>query len=152
MNAWRFTNKHCAELKEDGHEIVSHGALHVNARNYILKNGYNNYLSKEIDASILAMRTEKFEPTSFAYPFGAKFLLTDYLLLKKFNVLRGVADLRGKEDITSRPEIYYNFNHDRTLSALSIDQSSGLTKKMVRQGINRAKETKQEQYKQKNRF
>jgi peptidoglycan/xylan/chitin deacetylase (PgdA/CDA1 family) len=125
-------------LQDDGHEIGSHGMLHVSSESYINENSYEAYLKNEIDPAISAMNNAGFHPRSFAYPYGAKYWFTDLLLSKKFKVLRGVTAMNAEKDITRINEIYYAFNNDRTLSAMGIDVNSGLTKKIFRDGIRRA--------------
>lgn len=126
------------ELQKEGHEIGSHGALHTNAEVYIKENSYEEYLKNEIQQNILSMNKNGFYPTSFAYPYGAKYWFTDFLLLKRFKVLRGVASMNAEKDITSINEIYYSFNNDHALSALGLDGNSGITKDVIKKGIRRA--------------
>lgn len=131
------------ELENDGHEIGSHGALHVISENYISTYSYNQYLKNEIEANSASMRSQGFVPKSFAYPYGAKYWFTDILLLDKFEVLRGVANLNDEHDITSIDEIFYDFDDDRTLNAISIDQNSRLTKGMIQKAMKRASDNKE---------
>jgi len=131
------------ELEKDGHEIGSHGALHINARDYILSHSYGEYIRNEVDPGISAMRKAGFEPKSFAYPFGTRFLFTDFLLSRKFKVLRGVAGITPGQDITSIDEVYYDFDNDRTVFALGIDQNAGVSAEMILQAMKRAKDKKE---------
>lgn len=131
------------ELEKEGHEIGSHGALHVISENYIKAYSYNQYLKNEIEASIASMRSQGFEPKAFAYPYGAKYWFTDILLLDKFEVLRGVASIDDEHDITSIDEIFYDFDDDRTLNAISMDQNSRLTKDMIQKAMKRASDNKE---------
>src|SRR5688572_11158013 len=59
------------QLENEGHEIGSHGALHVISENYIKENSYSEYIKNEIDANSLAMKKNGFVPKSFSYPYGA---------------------------------------------------------------------------------
>jgi len=126
------------ELENEGHEIGSHGALHVISENYIKENSYEEYIKNEINANSLAMKKNGFFPKSFAYPYGAKYWFTDMLLLKKFKILRGVGTINNKRDLTLIDDIYYSFDGDRTLAAIGIDQGVGLTKEMIKNAIKRA--------------
>ncbi|HEX5169943.1 MAG TPA: polysaccharide deacetylase family protein [Cyclobacteriaceae bacterium] len=126
------------DLEKEGHEIGSHGALHVVSEYYIKEKSYNEYIENEIDASISAMKKNGFTPKSFAYPYGAKFWFTDLILLSKFEVLRGVEPINNERDLTLIDNIYYTFNGDRTLSAIGIDQGSGVAKEMISKAIRRA--------------
>ena len=126
------------ELETEGHEIGSHGALHVISENYIKENSYEEYIKNEINANSLAMKKNGFFPKSFAYPYGAKYWFTDMLLLRKFKILRGVGTLNNERDLTLIDDIYYSFDGDRTLAAIGIDQGVGLTKEMIKNAIKRA--------------
>ena len=88
------------QLENEGHEIGSHGALHVLSENYIRENSYDEYIKNEIDANIFAMKKHGFDPKSFAYPYGAKYWFTDMMLLKKFKILRGVETINNERDLT----------------------------------------------------
>lgn len=126
------------ELAMDGHEIGSHGALHVMSEKYIKENSYKRYLRDEIRSSISSMKEAGFEPLSFAYPYGSKYWFTDFLLLKDFRILRGVTGLNRQKDLTLLDDIYFDFDDDRTVSAIGIDRGSGLTEIMIRQAMQRA--------------
>jgi len=126
------------ELEKEGHEIGSHGALHVVSEYYIKEKTYKEYIEHEIDASIFCMKKNGFAPRSFAYPYGAKYWFTDMILLKKFRVIRGVEPINIEKDLTLIDDIYYTYNGDRTLSSAGIDISNGLTKQMIVKAIKRA--------------
>jgi peptidoglycan/xylan/chitin deacetylase (PgdA/CDA1 family) len=129
-------------IEARGHEIGSHGALHVNAETYIKEHGYDEYLQKEVDRSIDEMNLHGFDPVTFAYPYGAKYWFTDFLLLQRFNRVRSVSAI-GADDITTLDDIYYNFDGDDKLSAVGIDVNSGLTREMVRRAAGRASNRKE---------
>ncbi|HTF19214.1 MAG TPA: polysaccharide deacetylase family protein [Chryseolinea sp.] len=125
-------------LAERGHEIASHGARHVNAETYIKEHGYRAWLDNEVDHSINVMKLAGFDPVTFAYPYGAKYWFTDFLLLQRFNCVRSVAVLGADADIASLDDVFYNFDNDDKLLALGIDVNSGLTRQMVRKAIERS--------------
>lgn len=131
------------ELQKEGHEIGSHGALHLLSESFIKENSYNEYIKKEIEASILTMKKNGFTPKSFAYPYGAKYWFTDMILMNKFDVLRGVERINAEKDLSLIDNIYYSFDGDRTLSAIGIDQNSGLTKDMIQKALKRASDNKE---------
>src|SRR5690606_27526294 len=62
----------------------------------------------------------------------------DFLLLKKFRILRGVASVR-KSDLTKSNAIYYSFDGDRTVSATSFDTNSDITLDMIKKALQRCK-------------
>ncbi|HEX8060073.1 MAG TPA: polysaccharide deacetylase family protein [Cyclobacteriaceae bacterium] len=113
-------------LHNDGHEIGSHGAMHVFSETYIKQNSYEEYLENEIDNNIATLKANGFNATSFAYPYGSKYWLTDLLLLKRFNVLRGVAPI--SEPIQKIDDIFYDFDNDQTLFALGFDEGVTIDK------------------------
>jgi peptidoglycan/xylan/chitin deacetylase (PgdA/CDA1 family) len=131
------------ELENEGHEVGSHGALHVLSEYYIKEHSYNEYIENEIEASISAMRKSGFKPRAFSYPYGAKYWFTDMILLRKFEVLRGVEPINNEKDLTLIDDIYYSYDGDRTLSSIGIDKNNGLTREMLSKAINRALNNKE---------
>jgi peptidoglycan-N-acetylglucosamine deacetylase len=126
------------ELEKEGHEIGSHGALHAVSEYYIKEKTYKEYIENEIDASISSLKKNGFIPKSFAYPYGAKYWFTDMILLKKFEILRGVEPINSEKDLSLIDNIYYTYNGDQTLSSIGIDKNNGLTKEMIDKAIKRA--------------
>lgn len=130
------------ELQDRGHEIGSHGAMHVNAEVFIKQYGYQRYLDEEIDRGVGIMKEMGFSPVSFAYPYGAKYWFTDFLLLRRFRAVRSVAAPHRMEDIRSADEIFFGFKGNK-MSALSIDVNGGLTKSKVIEALDRAAERRE---------
>jgi len=60
-----------AILAADGHELDAHSIDHVNAVEYVTANGLDAYLDNEVLPSIQIMVAAGYNPTSFAFPFGA---------------------------------------------------------------------------------
>ena len=114
--------------------------MHVLSEHYIKENGYRRYLKDEIDSGLKTMNALGFSCTSFAYPYGAKFWCTDLILSSKFDYLRGVVPLNKEKDLTTIDEIFYSFNKVKSLYAISFDSNSGISNKMLKEGISRAKE------------
>ncbi len=125
-------------LQSDGHEIGFHGTKHVLAEYYIKENSYWDYLDKEINSGMRTMDSLGFSCIAFAYPYGAKFWFTDFLLSRKFNFLRGVSPLNEERDISKMDEIYYSFNDKKVLSALGFDSNSGITQCMIDDALGRS--------------
>jgi peptidoglycan/xylan/chitin deacetylase (PgdA/CDA1 family) len=125
------------ELKAKGHEIGSHGAMHVISEHYIQEHGYRKYLENEIDQSVSSMETQGLKPTSFAYPYGAKYWFTDYLLLKRFKVVRGVTSMQMNADIATIDEIYLS-DRDNDVSALGFDHGTNLKPNDLKRAFDRA--------------
>jgi len=125
-------------LQQDGHEIGLHGAMHVLSEHYIKEHSMSDYLKQEIVAGINAMNKAGFYPTSFAYPYSAKYWGTDRELLNYFYVLRSEVPFKKDQDITSIDEIYYPFEGDRLIYSISLDMASGLSPTAVESGMKRA--------------
>lgn len=126
------------ELQLDGHEIGFHGALHVVSEYYIKDHSIDKYLNDEIAAGIRSMRESQFYPTSFAYPYSAKYWGTDSELLKYFYVIRSEKPLKegGKPD--ELDEVYYDFKGQRLVYALSLE--GRLTTDQLSAALSRAKD------------
>jgi peptidoglycan-N-acetylglucosamine deacetylase len=124
-------------LRNQGHEIGSHGALHVISEHYIKANGYKQYLADEVDSNTLAMTNAGFAPTSFAYPYGAKYWFTDYLLLKRFSAIRGVAANPKDGRLDQFDDIFVSAAADE-FDAVSFDYGSDLAVKDLRRAMARA--------------
>jgi peptidoglycan-N-acetylglucosamine deacetylase len=125
-------------LQADGHEIGFHGTRHALSEYYIKENSYSDYLDKEINSGMIAMNSLGFNCVSFAYPYGAKYWFTDFLLSRKFEFLMGVSQLNEGKDISKMDEIYYSFDDIKVLSALGFDNNSGVTKRMIDVALERA--------------
>lgn len=131
------------DLQNDGHEIASHGALHIQAERYIKMHSYKDYIAHEIEPSIVSMKKAGFDPVSFAYPYGSKYWFTDYLLLKKFKITRGVSSLRSQSSLKDVDDIFYNFNGSRKLSAIELDGTTKLSTEGVIGAMDRAIQRKE---------
>ncbi|MEQ8476232.1 polysaccharide deacetylase family protein [Fulvivirga sp.] len=130
-------------LENDGHEIGFHGNMHELSEYYIKENSYSDYLKNEIDEGMRKMDSLGFDCVSFAYPYGAKYWFTDFLLLKQFKFLRGVAPLNKEKDISKIDEVYYKFDDDRTLSAIGFDKISEVTPGMINTALERSIENQE---------
>ncbi len=128
-------------LQQDGHEIGFHGARHFLSEHYIKKYSMDQYLQEEIVKGLKVMADSGFRPTSFAYPYSAKYWFTDKELLNYFYVLRSSLPLT--EDITKMNDIYYPFDGGRLITAISIDKGKGLNKELLAKAMTRAKEKKE---------
>jgi len=85
------------------------------------------------------MATHDLEPTAFAYPYGAKYWFTDFLLLKRFKVLRGVATKPGESTIIEVDEMFASEGQN-VFSALGFDYGTRLTIEQVKEAIHKAVE------------
>ena len=131
------------QLEQDGHEIGFHGNMHISPRQYIKEYSYADYMDNEINKGMRTMDSLGFNCVSFAYPYGAEYWFTDFLLLKKFDLLRDISSLKGEKDLTKMDGIYYSFNGDRTLSAIGIDVISGVNESMINKALQRAVNNKE---------
>jgi peptidoglycan/xylan/chitin deacetylase (PgdA/CDA1 family) len=78
------------ELATDGHAIEYHSTHHLNAEDFVEANGIDRYLAEDIFPDLQKMRDAGFDPTSYAYPFGARTSETDDALLQHFKMLRAI--------------------------------------------------------------
>ncbi|MEQ5876701.1 polysaccharide deacetylase family protein [Pseudoalteromonas sp. NFXS39] len=85
-------------LQGYGVEIGHHGALHVNAVDYISKYGIQQWEQNELLGQLNSMKVEGFYPEAFAYPYGAFSNESDEVLSKHFKFIR---------KFDSRPNIKY---------------------------------------------
>src|SRR5439155_3191160 len=79
------------DLAADGHDIAAHTVLHLNAPLYVEDHGVAAYLDDEALPSIDVLRSDGFDVTSFAYPFGARTGELDDALLEHIPIVRSVA-------------------------------------------------------------
>jgi peptidoglycan-N-acetylglucosamine deacetylase len=124
-------------LQNDGHEIGFHGANHLLSEYYIKDHSLKEYIEKEIVAGINTMNDSGSYPTSFAYPFSAKYWGTDKELLKYFYVVRSEALNTKNSNITEIEDAYYKFDGSRILNALSIDRRNKVDASSLRNAITR---------------
>lgn len=130
-------------LVNDGHEIASHGAKHVNAVNYVNENGIDTYVKQEIVPSIKSLQKLGFTPVTFAYPYGANNKTIDRELLKYFYLLRGDSwKMQGKE-INQLDKIFYSYDGRRVINGLGIDSNSEVTLNDLESGFQRANSNKE---------
>lgn len=106
------------DLKNYGHEIGGHGLNHLNATSFISENGTSQYLSQEIYPMVSLMSENNLEPTSFAYPYGARNGSIDEVLLNEFKILRGTC--YGNQNPTAQ-NCYYN--KSRVVFGLGLDKN-----------------------------
>jgi peptidoglycan-N-acetylglucosamine deacetylase len=126
------------KLANDGHEIASHGARHVNAINSVEENSLEAYVQQEIVPSIKSLQELGFSPVTFAYPYGANSKTIDHELLKYFYLLRGDSWKVHGKDINELDKIYYSYNGRRVINGLGIDKNSGVTLQDLEEGFKRA--------------
>lgn len=130
-------------LQQDGHEIAFHGARHVLSEYYIKEHSLEDYLNTEILAGIKSMQAAGFYPTTFAYPYSAKYWGTDRELLKYFYVLRSEEPLRDKTDASTIDACYYENTGERLVYAITIDRNANLKAKGWEKALNRAWQNKE---------
>lgn len=127
------------DLKQDGHEIGCHGFRHLNAVQYIAKHSVEEYIQKEINPAIKNMKDKGFEPTSFAYPYGARSETLDSVLLEYFDVIRGTAYVNKDQNIKSLNKVYLDNKNESIVYAVSIDNITGKEVTTILDGLKRAK-------------
>lgn len=78
------------DLAADGHAIEYHSTNHLNAEEFAASNGVDRYIDEDILPDLQRMRAAGFDPTSFAYPFGARTPATDAAVLQHFRLARAI--------------------------------------------------------------
>ena len=131
------------QLEKAGFEIGFHGYHHKSAEHYIRKHSYKEYMETEIYPGIQFMDSIGVNCRSFAYPYGAQYWFTDYLLLRHFDAVRDVSPLNKEKDLTNIDAIFNDFRGDKSLSAIGIDNKTGLTISMINQAFDRAKKNRE---------
>ena len=126
-------------LENDGHEIGFHGMRHVLSEYYIKEHTYKKYFDYEINPGIRWMDSVGFRCTSFAYPYGANYWFTDYLLGDQFDVIRGVSSLKNSVTITDNDDVFYSLSGNRTVDAIGFDMISPVDTIMINSAIDRCK-------------
>lgn len=81
-------------LEADGHEIGCHGVSHLDARE---AESAERYVREEVEPALAAMAAQGFTPASFAYPWGGRSAELDWLLARRFPVVRGSGRLEKLE-------------------------------------------------------
>ncbi|MCF2490412.1 polysaccharide deacetylase family protein [Dyadobacter sp. CY347] len=134
-------------LQSDGHEIGFHGTIHGKSTELIMA-GPENYKKIELAPGLSYMAKAGFNPTSYAHPGGNHNDQVDSVLLASgFKILRDVAISRRKimgfqmYALAPRlmPWIYYDFDSERIVDALLIDEDSGLTEAEMKEALEKAK-------------
>lgn len=125
-------------LAADGHEIASHGAIHLNSLQYIETHGLPKYIQDEVIPSIKSLQKLGFAPVTFAYPYGANSRYTDYELSKYFYLLRGDSWKVKKKEVDELDRIFYKYDGSRVVNGLGIDHGSGVTIQDIKKAFARA--------------
>lgn len=138
------------ELQDDGHEIGFHGTVHGNATQLLSNAGVRGYISTELEPGMRYMQQAGFRPTSYAHPGGNHTRQADSVLLAQgFTILRDVAknerSLYGIRlyHLPPRymPHIYYTFDNDPTVDALTIDTDVHISQEEIRDALIKARDT-----------
>ena len=136
------------QLQKDGHEIGFHGTVHGKSTELIDAFGPAKYQEIELVKGLSYMSDAGFHPTSYAHPGGNHNDQVDSVLLANgFKILRDVAISRrilfGIPLYTLAPRvmnwIYYDFDSERIVDALLIDEDSGLTEPEMKEALEKAK-------------
>ena len=79
------------ELYADGHAIESHGLNHLHGPDYVEEFGLRAYVDNEVLPSLEVLRQQGFDPTTFAYPFGARTSELDHAILDHVALVRSIS-------------------------------------------------------------
>lgn len=78
------------ELANEGHGVEPHGRFHLNSPQYVEERGLRAYMRDEVMPSIDALLGDGYQPTTYAYPFGARTSETDEAILDVLPKVRSV--------------------------------------------------------------
>ncbi|AHM61811.1 polysaccharide deacetylase [Flammeovirgaceae bacterium 311] len=126
------------ELEQQGHEIGSHGALHVRARDYIREHSYQEYLENEVFSNTRALEEKGFTPTAFAYPYGSGYWFTDLMLEKHFRAVRRAVSAHTLRKLAAADDVFFAPGENQKLIAANIDASSYMDEKIIVSAIQKA--------------
>ncbi len=79
------------QLADDGHAIEAHARRHQNGPAYVTEYGLAAYVNEEVVPSLEVLRADGFQPTTFAYPFGARTGEMDRAVLEHFDRVRSIS-------------------------------------------------------------
>lgn len=120
-----------------GHDIGAHGELHVSAHQYIQEYGFRKFWTDEVEANIVALKNLGISPTHFAYPYGERNKLMDFMLWMKFKATRNVASINSPKNLLE-DQVLRSKASFLTYS-LSIDESELSSLEQINSLIERAK-------------
>jgi peptidoglycan/xylan/chitin deacetylase (PgdA/CDA1 family) len=118
------------QLRDDGHEIGSHGAMHVLAEKYIQENSYTKYMQNEVHANTQSMKKAGFDPVSFAYPYGSSYWFTDFIIGQHYKIIRNVYP-KPVEKYDLSDSYYYKWNNQKVIWAVGFDRISNLSESII---------------------
>ncbi|QOR71609.1 polysaccharide deacetylase family protein [Ruania alkalisoli] len=117
-----------------GHTVGSHGARHRNADETIAAWGAPEYLRREIDPSVQALRALGARAQTFAYPNSRRDAVSDHTLLGTFDRLRGGGE-RGLDLASARRAIAAEVPSQRVLPARGWDTGRGTSSHVDDAGV-----------------
>ena len=126
----RFTaeqKRKLAIIQSHGHEIAYHSTNHYNMTEYVYKSKHtiDELVHNEIEIGLKAMKKDGYNPTTFAYPYGAHNAVIDKAILHYFKSVRA---LNGTNDYSK--SIVPGQNNS-LLFGLGIDVSSNRSDKDI---------------------
>lgn len=138
------------QLQKDGHEIGFHGTIHGNATEMLKSQGPQKYIETELKPGLEHLARIGIKPTSYAHPGGNHTDQADSILLANgFKILRDVAQaerkLFGIPVYHFAPRImswiYYQFENEKIVDALMIDEGTNISEKEIKEAIKRSRDT-----------
>ncbi|MBT8494735.1 MAG: polysaccharide deacetylase family protein [Deltaproteobacteria bacterium] len=91
------------ELLALGHAIESHGHNHIDGPRYAEELGVQAYVDDEVLPSLDAMREDGFDPSTFAYPYGARTGQLDAAILERVELVRSLSWLFASSALVQDP-------------------------------------------------
>ncbi|HII79668.1 MAG TPA: PKD domain-containing protein, partial [Methanosarcina sp.] len=129
------------KLHSAGWEISTHGYNHENAIIYLNNNTPQGWLDQEIFPNIVELTRYGYPVYTHAYPNSARNRDTDALLSPYFRTLRTITPDVLNDNVNETLLAYYEWDDDRLLYGVEIDDQSGTSLQSIEYGIDYAIKT-----------
>jgi len=125
-------------LHSAGWEIAAHGYNHTNSRLFLINNTSAEWLDQEIYPNIVEITRYGYPVYTLAYPYSDRTTDSDNIAAPYFRTLRtGVPDVINN-NVNETPLAYYDWDNDRLLYGVEIDEHTDTSLQSIESGIDYA--------------
>ncbi|HOW13771.1 PGF-pre-PGF domain-containing protein [Methanosarcina sp.] len=125
-------------LHSAGWEIAAHGYNHTNSRLFLINNTSAEWLDQEIYPNIVEITCYGYPVYTLAYPYSDRTTDSDNIAAPYFRTLRtGVPDVINN-NVNETPLAYYDWDNDRLLYGVEIDEHTDTSLQSIESGIDYA--------------
>ena len=125
-------------LHSAGWEIAAHGYNHTNSRLFLINNTSAEWLDQEIYPNIVEITRYGYPVYTLAYPYSDRTTDSDNIAAPYFRTLRtGVPDVINN-NVNETPLAYYDWDDDRLLYGVEIDEHTDTSLQSIESGIDYA--------------